>query len=488
MILLGCCAATQVCAQNVPEGAVIESVQTGRIGPGRLIEVPTSDVPFLPNSAQIAAQQQALSSHLAPPLGPHATAQAQASGDGGPQTDTLVKQLPNSFTIFQKTLIHAPTCGGCGLSSVNEPTAANSGAYVVETSNWDIAYSGNAGTSFLHLNPYAFSAGFCCDQQVVYNADRDVFILLQLDFAGEGNANNGLALSVAHGSTPTSWCTYKFHGAIGGGATDTPDFPKIAVSNNNVFITWNDYPPHSGFARSGLARMPLDAIAACAGFSYSFLTRNTEFTFALANGGAKDKFYWVSNWFLDGTVSGQNMRIFWWPDNSGTYFWVTRGINAYTFGTVACGSPNWCSRLDPRYESVVITPAEYRAQANGAFAGDQILEIATTAGPSGFSNGHNYVVYNYFKLNSLSYIGHDQTYNTSETFAYPGCAVNEKGYVGCSEAVGSSAPGGIVILQDNVNPLQPWGFNFIVAGISGASAWGDYTVTAPWRPSGGPFQ
>jgi hypothetical protein len=132
---------------------------------------------------------------------------AQASGSGGPQTDGSVKQAPNDFTIFKKSIIHAPTCVGCGLSSINEPSAANSGTHVVETSNWDLAYSNNGGATFLHLNPYAFSSGFCCDQQVVYNADRDVFILLQLDFAGEGNANNGLAPSVARGTTPTSWCT-----------------------------------------------------------------------------------------------------------------------------------------------------------------------------------------------------------------------------------------------------------------------------------------
>jgi hypothetical protein len=256
-------------AAGVPEGAVSGNAQTGRIGPGRLVEVPTSDVPFLPNRDQLAARELALTSHLAPALG--SRAMAQASGSGGPQTDGSVKQAPNDFTIFKKSIIHAPTCVGCGLSSINEPSAANSGTHVVETSNWDLAYSNNGGATFLHLNPYAFSSGFCCDQQVVYNADRDVFILLQLDFAGEGNANNGLALSVARGTTPTSWCTYKFSGAIGGGATDTPDFPKIAVSNNDVIITWNDYPPFSGFSQSGLARMPLDAIAACAGFNYSFV-------------------------------------------------------------------------------------------------------------------------------------------------------------------------------------------------------------------------
>jgi len=196
----------------------------------------------------------------------------------------------------------------------------------------------------------------------------------------------------------------------------------------------------------------------------------------------------VSNWFLDGTVSGQNLRIFHWADNSGTYFWNTIKINPFNFSTAACGSPNWCSRLDPRYEAVVITPAEYRAQANSAFAGDQILEVAGTAGPSSFSGGKNYVVYNYFKLNSLAYIGNDQTYNPSVSFVYPSCAVNAKGYVGCAASWGLNAPGGFIILQDNVNPTQPWGYDFVLGGISGASAWGDYTFTNPWYPSGGPFQ
>jgi hypothetical protein len=156
--------------------------------------------------------------------------------------------------------------------------------------------------------------------------------------------------------------------------------------------------------------------------------------------------------------------------------------------TAACGSPNWCSRLDPRYESVVITPAEYRAQANSAFAGDDILEVAATAGPSSFSNGNNYVVYNYFKLHSLAYIGNDQLYSTSITLAYAGCTVNAKGYVGCSVAQGLNNPGGLIVLQDNVNPTQPRGYSFVVGGISGASAWGDYTVTEPWLPSNGAFQ
>ena len=480
-------------SQGVPSGQLSQQVGTGSIGPGTVIEVQSSDVPFTPTAAQIAAHQQLLdakSKHLAPPLGPHTTA-ADVGPAGGPPTETFGQEVsPNDFAVFKNSVVNS-TCPGCGQSTVNEPSAANSGKTVIETSNWNISYTLNGGAVpivWSNQNPYSLSPGYCCDTQIVYNPDRNIFILLLLDYAGEGASTNGFTLSIARGQSPTTWTTYKFNGAhFGRGATDTLDFPKIAISNNYLFVTWNDYPPNSGFTATGLARMPLDALAAGAGFSFSYLNRNTEFTFALAQ-GAHDQFYWVSNWMLDGTTNGSNLRIFYWPDNSGTYFWVTRGINAYTFGTVACGSPNWCSRLDPRYESVVITPAEYRAQANSAFAGDQIFEVAATAGPSGFSGGNNYVVYNYFKLNSLTYIGNDQTYNTSQSFAYPGCSVNEKGYVGCAMAQGLNAPGGLILLQDNVNPTQPWGYNFVVGGVSGASAWGDYVVTNPWRPSGGPFQ
>ncbi len=476
-----------------PAGVFTSLAKTGRIGAGRIVHPATSTRPFVPTKAQREARNRAmagLAKHLAPPLGPHTTA-ADVTTSGGPGTNPSSAQAPGDFTVFKQSLVNS-TCSGCGQASINEPTVANDGKVAVETSNWNIAYTLHANRGsvpWLNQNPYAFSSGFCCDQMVTYDPGRDVFLLLQLDYAGEGVASNGLALSVASGKTPTSWCTYKFAGAIGGGATDTPDFPKIAVANNNAYLTWNDYPPNSGFTQSGLARMPLDSLASCAGFSYNYLNRSTEFTFALSQANSSlDQFYWVSNWFLDGTTSGSNMRIFWWPENSGSYFGVTRGINPYTFGNVSCGSPNWCSRLDPRYEGVVITRAEYRGQANSAFAGDTLLEIATSAGPSGFSNGKNYVVYNYFKLNALSYIGNDQTYSTTTNFAYPGCGVNKYDHVGCAMADGTNAPGGLIVLQDDVNPTQPWGYNFLVGGINGASGWGDYIVTSPFNPGVGPFQ
>ena len=490
--VLGCA----ILAQGQIRGAAAGLTQAGSMGPGKFVNVPSSTDSYTPTAAQIAMHEQVMaakSMHLAPAIGPHANV-AQVSLSGGPPVDASPQvAAPTTFTIFKQKLINA-VCPGCAQSTVNEPSVANSGKNVMETSNWNLAYAlnGGAATPLWHYqNPYAISAGYCCDTQVVYNRDRDIFILMLLDYAGEGASTNGLTISITRGTFPSTgpaWCTYKFTGAnFGLGSTDTLDFAKIAVSNNNMFLTWNDYPPNSSFRSTGLARMPLDALASCSGFGYIYLNRSTEFTFALAQqASAHDQFYWVSNLMLDGTINGQNLRIFSWPDNSNSYSWVTRAINAYNINTAAC---SWCGRLDARYESVVITPAEYRAQANSAFAGDDILQVAGTAGPSGFSNGNNYVVYNYFKLHSLTYVGNDQLWGSTFSIAYPSCAVNEKGYVGCAAVQGNGGvPGGIVVLQDNVNPTQPWGYNFAVGGILASSGWGDYTVTNLWYPGGDIFQ
>lgn len=486
-----------ILAQGQSDRAGTQLARQGSIGRGRVINVPSSNVPYAATAEEIAAHEKLLaakSKHLAPPLGPHTTA-AEVALPGGPPTEDTNDSLqpltsPSALWIFRKSLVNS-TCSGCAQSTVNEPSVANAGRTVVETSNWNIAYSvKDGGATWLNQNPYALSPGYCCDTQVVYDQDRDLYILLLLDYAGEGASTNGLTISLAPSMNPTSWCTYTLNGAnFGEGATDTLDYPKIAISNNFLFLTWNDYPPNSAFSASGLARLSLDSLAACGSAGIQYLTRSTEFTFALAQQpSTHNQFYWVSNWMLDGTTNGSNLRIFHWADNSGTYFYNTIGINPYPFGTAACGTPNWCSRLDPRSESVVITPAEYRAQANSAFAGDQILEVAASAGPSSFSNGNNYVVYNYFKLNSLAYIGNDQTYSTSETFAYPACAVNERGYVGCALSFGLNSPAGLILIQDDVNPTQPWGYSTAVAGISGASAWGDYNMVNLWHPTDDPFE
>jgi len=178
-------------AAGAPKDTMSDKAQIGSMGPGRVIELPSSDVSYTPTAAQAEARERLMEmmeeKHPAPSFGPHITS-AEAARPGGPQTDGLVQQAATDFTVFKNSLINS-ICSGCGESTVNEPSAANSGKTVVETSNWNIAFTVNGGAAkpkWLNQNPYALSTGYCCDTKVVYDRDRDVFILLLLDYAGEG--------------------------------------------------------------------------------------------------------------------------------------------------------------------------------------------------------------------------------------------------------------------------------------------------------------
>jgi hypothetical protein len=312
-------------------------------------------------------------------------------------------------------------------------------------------------------------------------------------------ATEGFTIATAASKTPTAWCTYHFSAAnFGGTAGDLLDYPKIAYSNSNVYVTWNHYNSSGAWVDTGLARVPIDSLASCASVSFNYLTRNDNFTFGLTYGASSlDTFYWVSNWYTQSGGSGSSERIYNWPENGTTYFFNDVAVTAYNFAGGSCASQdgvvtNWCSRLDPRWETAWISRAEYNAQANAAFAGDTILGVAITAGPGG-GDPFPYVIYEYFKLNSKSFIQTSATFNNGFAFAYAGCAPDVYGYVGCSMSWGGGTgtthffPGGLIVLQDNVNPTQPWAFSFNVSGSGNASAWGDNMVTQPFNPAVGPF-
>jgi hypothetical protein len=494
-------------SSTLPAGVRTAAARTGHIAAGTVIHAATSSKPFVPTAAQKAARARdthLLNSLPKPPIGPHATA-ANVAPLRGPQTSLTTSNGPNTFTVFKDTTIPASCSGSCAQSSVNEPDTANSGKYIVQTSNWDIAYTTNGGASpptWSYQNPYSLSSSFCCDQAVTYVPSRDRFVYEGLTL-GSGSTV-GFTIATTRSTAPTSWCVYHFNAAsFGGTAGDVLDYPKIAYANNYVYVTWNHYnAAGNSWIDTGLARLPIDPLAACGGFSYTYLTRTDNFTFGLTYGTSSlDTFYWVSNWYTSSSGSGTEERIYSWPENSNTYTFADRSVSAYNFTGGSCASQdgvvtNWCSRLDPRWETAWISRAEYNAQANSAFAGDTVLGVAITAGPGG-GDPFPYVIYEYFKLNSLSYVQTKATFNNGFAFAYAGCAPDAHGYVGCTMSwgggtgTGSSAvdyyPGGLILLQDNVNPTQPWAYDFNLFGSGNATAWGDYMVTQPFEPDVGPF-
>jgi hypothetical protein len=482
--------------QNQASSAPVASgipgaTHTGRVAP-HVVKAAVRNSPVVPTRAQAQARNKVMAEYYAlkAPVSPKHTTKAEVSaGNPGPQTKVAgaapQTYAPTAFTVLKKSNIPGECATDCGQSSVNEPSVATAGHSVMEASNWDIAYSTTNTSTWSYQDPYTlFGSGYCCDSEIRYDANRDSFFWSGTYYSGNGNTSNRVVIASASSTSPTSWCSYTFYpNAFGGALGDTMDYPKITLGNNDLYLTWNEYNTTGGWYQTGLARLDLNAMAACQSVGYTYLNRTDVFTFDMAgNSGPKDTFYWTANWYISGGTSGSQMTIYTWAENSGTYFSNQRTINAYNFTIASCA---WCGRLDPRSVSVAISHGgEFRN------FGDDFLEAAIDAGPSGF-DAHNYVVYEYFQLHSLTYEGSDQTFNSAYDFGYPSCASNTEGYIGCAMVDGAAtgdAPGGFILLQDNTSPTQPWNYDYVVPGNKSNQSWGDYVVVNPVQPAPGPFE
>ena len=114
---------------------------------------------------------------------------------------------------------------GSSQSVINEPAHAQLGKYVFFTGNWYAAKSTNAGTTFTYLSPYSDFPDFCCDQDVIHDAPRNLIIWYRQGVAdGTGASRFKLSASTNGG---VSFVTY----------TLTPTTFDPSLTNR-----WFDYP------------------------------------------------------------------------------------------------------------------------------------------------------------------------------------------------------------------------------------------------------
>ena len=97
-------------------------------------------------------------------------------------------------------------------STVNEPTGAASGRNIFVTGNWFATQSTDGGTNWSVVNPFtrfpSAAGGFCCDQVVLYEPTRDIWIWI-LQYVESGGSNI-FRVAISRGSSFGSWYYWDF--------------------------------------------------------------------------------------------------------------------------------------------------------------------------------------------------------------------------------------------------------------------------------------
>jgi len=405
--------------------------------------------------------QSALTAHAEIPAGPQG---------GATEAQNLVS-LPGDFVIFK----NSPIGGGAPaseISSVNEPSAGSNGNYVFYTGNWYAARSTDGGSTFSYINPYADMPTFCCDQEVIYDPSRDIFIWYRQGVS-DANGVNFFKLGISNDNGAT-WFFYDYYPS---NVNDTWtnqwwDYPYITLSDNYLYISSNMFNSASSWTRSVIVRFPLDQLRDHAGLSFDYVDWNDNFNFALVQ-GAKTTMYWGTH------NTNSNFRLFSWNETSGKFSYYDRSIPVWTDtyrNTAHCPSPdgyNWCARTDDRVTGGWI--------ANGTIG----FFWNVKEGP-----GFNYPYINAatFNESTRNYISRPYIYSPNYAWQYGYAAPDIRGNLGIAAFWGGGGyyPNHAVGIDDDLNGVPPaWELVTTNYGTNGPSSnkWGDYIRVRPYVPS-----
>lgn len=396
---------------------------------------------------------------------------------------------PGTLNLFRNSIVpFSGIAGGSGfVSNTQEPSIDANGKYIFGTGNWYATRSLNNGATWQSLDPFAqFGSNFCCDQVTLYDPARNVQFWLLMGVEDPGTTGNHLQLAVSAGNNLTSWCSYSVLPSwFGEPSTTFLDYQDMAIGTDFLYISTNPFPAAGG-NKTALARLPIDELAACAGFSFNFLNVNDWFTFKPVQ-GATDVMYWGSVTPISGAGIGSVFRLYSWAENSPTYFWYDRAIapfvymsrnsgqNCASIGATAGVVNNWCNYADSRVLGGYVKRGEIGFSFNAKQDG---------------SHQFPYTRLVRFAEGTKNYLGAVDFWATNFAIQFMSWAPNDRGHLGGTFAYGGGTstaffPGtGMLAIDDFGTTIK------YIAGISNACAssgitarWGDYLTIRPYHPA-----
>ena len=253
--------------------------------------------------------------------------------------------------------------------TVGEPSAAASWSGMFITGNWYASRSSDAGRTWTFVDPFtSFPADrgeFCCDQLVLWEPKRKFWVWL-LQYSQLGGTNI-FRVAVSPDAAPGSWHTWEVTPAdVNPTWKSWFDYPDMAVSDDHLYISFNQYSTSDAWLRASVFRYSLDELDGLARGRTGPLTREQWTTTQHGSlrfvVGAGDTMWWASN-----DIDAGALHVFAWPDASAAVeSWVVR-VGAWNGDDYTAPGPAnaaWLNRCDDR-----VTGGWRTAGAGGARLG-----------------------------------------------------------------------------------------------------------------------
>ncbi len=358
-------------------------------------------------------------------------------------------------------------------STVGEPSIAVSGAQAFLTGNWYASRSTNGGQGWTHIDPFtslpSAAGGFCCDQVVVHDRRRELWIWILQYITANGTNVFRLAATRDSGFPNGGWYWWDIAPATLDGRWTNLwfDYPDVALTNDHAWVTFNLFDSSDTWQRAAVMKFPLATIVNAGTLVFNWWSTTDAGSLRLTQ-GAGQTMYWGSH------LSTQQIRLFVWADGTNSLNWWDRGVNQWTNGNFTSNAPNgvdWLGRVDGRI--------------TGAWVGGGRIGFMWTSGAR--QNRPNAFI-RVVRIDEANKTVVDQpdVWSSTNAWAYPAASSNERGELAFTAFYGGSAvhPSHIVGLRDEGG--STWRAQYACAGGSSPAtpAWGDYLTCRTHAPYG----